>query len=75
MEVKMKYKNKEGLELNYKGDDIHKTLVKEVVSEAIKILTTYNRMDGRSVEYALHRGVNFLKDNFDLWGDDEISNS
>ena len=63
----MKYKNKEGLELNYKGDDIHKTLVKEVVSEAIKILTTYNRMDGRSVEYALHRGVNFLKDNFDLW--------
>ena len=66
----MKYKNKEGLELNYEGDDIHKTLVKEVISEAIKILTTYNRFDGRSTEYALHRGVNFLKDNFDLWEDD-----
>ena len=37
MGVKMKYKNKEGLELNYKGDDIHKTLVKEVISQAIKI--------------------------------------
>ena len=27
-------------------------------------------MDGRSCEYALHRGVHFLKDNFDLWEDD-----
>ena len=77
MGVKMsKYKNKDGIELSYTNDnDIHQVLVKEVISEAIKILTTYNRMDGRSVEYALHRGVNFLKDNFDLWGDDEISNS
>ena len=71
----MKYKNKDGIELNYNGNDMQTKLVKEVISEAIKILTTYNRMDGRSVEYALHRGVNFLKDNFDLWGDDEISNS
>ena len=71
-----KYKNKDGIELSYTNDnDIHQVLVKEVISEAIKTLTTYNRMDGRSVEYALHRGVNFLKDNFDLWGDDEISNS
>ena len=77
MGVKMsKYKNKDGIELSYTNDnDIHQVLVKEVISEAIKTLTTYNRMDGRSVEYALHRGVNFLKDNFDLWGDDEISNS
>ena len=71
----MKYKNKDGIELNYTGDDIQSKLTREVVEKAIKILTTYNRMDGRSVEYALHRGVNFLKDNFDLWGDDEISNS
>ena len=71
----MKYNNKDGIELNYNGNDMQTKLVKEVISEAIKILTTYNRMDGRSVEYALHRGVNFLKDNFDLWGDDEISNS
>ena len=66
----MKYKNKDGIELSYTNDnDTHQVLVKEVVSEAIKILTKYNRSDGRSVEYALHRGVNFLKDNFDLWED------
>ena len=50
-------------------------LVKEVVSEAIKVLTTYNRTDARSAEYALHRGVNFLKDNFDLWEDDYLYNT
>ena len=71
----MKYKNKDGIELNFTSNDIQSELTKEVVSEAIKILTTYNRFDGRSAEYALNRGVNFLKDNFDLWGDDEISNS
>ena len=70
-----KYKNKDGIELNYTGNDLQSKLTKEVVTEAIKILTTYNRFDGRSAEYALQRGVNFLKDNFDLWGDDEISNS
>ena len=66
----MKYKNKDGIELSYTNDnDVHQVLTKEVVSEAIKILTTYNRFDGRSAEYALDRGVNFLKDNFDLWED------
>ena len=64
------------MKFNINNDnDVHQVLVKEVVSEAIKVLTTYNRTDARSAEYALHRGVNFLKDNFDLWGDDEISNS
>jgi|TARA_R100000008_G_C3488583_1_gene117543 hypothetical protein len=63
----MKYKNKNGIELNYTGNDIQTKLVKEVVSEAIKIFEGYNRFDGRSCEYALHRGVNFLKDNFNLW--------
>ena len=66
----MKYKNKDGIELSYTNDnDTHQVLVKEVVSEAINILTTYNKFDGRSAEYALNRGVNFLKDNFDLWED------
>ena len=66
----MKYKNKDGIELSYTNDnDVHQVLTKEVVSEAIKILTTYNKFDGRSAEYALNRGVNFLKDNFDLWED------
>ena len=66
----MKYKNKDGIELSYKGNDIHKVLVREVVEEAIKIFESYNRFDARSAEYALNRGVNFLKDNFDLWEDD-----
>ena len=66
----MKYKNKDGIELNFTSNDIQSELTKEVVSEAIKILTAYNRMDGRSCEYALHRGVHFLKDNFNLWEDD-----
>jgi hypothetical protein len=63
----MKYKNKDGIELNYTNDnDIHQVLVKEVISEAIKIFEGYNRFDGRSAEYAIQRGVWFLKDNFDI---------
>ena len=63
----MKYKNKDGIELSYTNDnDVHQVLVKEVVSEAIKIFEGYNRYDSRSAEWALHRGVNFLKDNFDI---------
>ena len=63
----MKYKNKAGIELNYtQKNNIHTDLVKEVVSEACEILTNYNKFDARSAEWALHRGVNFLKENFDL---------
>ena len=65
-----KYKNKNGIELSYTNDnDVHQVLTKEVISEAIKILTTYNRFDCRSAEYDLNRGVNFIKDNFDLLED------
>ena len=62
----MKYKNKDGIELNFTSNDIQSELTKEVISEAIKILTKYNRMDARSAEWALSRGVNFLKENFDI---------
>ena len=49
------------------------------LEEAIKIFEGYNRFDARSAEWALSRGVNFLKENFDIedrgskwsWGDDE----
>ena len=35
----MKYKNKDGIELSYTNDnDTHQVLVKEVITEAIKIL-------------------------------------
>ena len=62
----MKYKNKDGIELSYTGNDYHQQLAKEVISEAIKILTNYNKFDGRSAEWALSRGVNFLKENFNI---------
>ena len=61
-----KYKDEDGIELSYTGNDVQAKLVKEVIGEAIKIFTDYNRSDARSAEWALHRGVNFLKDNFDI---------
>ena len=74
-----KYKNKDGIELNFTGNDMQSELVKEVVEEAINIFQGYNRFDARSAEWALSRGVNFLKENFDIedrgskwsWEDDE----
>jgi len=62
----MKYKNKDGIELNYTGNDLQSKLTKEVVTEAINIFQGYNRFDARSAEWALSRGVNFLKENFDI---------
>ena len=62
----MKYKNKDGIELNFTGDDMQSKLVREVVEEAIKVFQGYNRFDARSAEWALSRGVNFLKENFDI---------
>jgi len=64
-----KYKNKDGIELSYTGNDMQAKLVKEVVEEAIKIFEGYNRFDARSAEWALSRGLNFLKDNFDIEDD------
>ena len=34
----MKYKNKNGISLNYSSDDIHTRLVKEVILEALDML-------------------------------------
>ena len=62
----MKYKNKDGIELNYSGDDSHKVLVREVVEEAIKILSTYRIDSKESMSWAINEGVNFLKENFDI---------
>ena len=33
----MKYKNKDGIELSYTGNDSHQVLVREVVSEAVRL--------------------------------------
>ena len=52
----MKYKNKNGISLNYTSDDIHTNLVKEVISEAIDILEEGRHYDCKE----------FLKENFDI---------
>ena len=58
----MKHKNKDGISLNYTSDDIHTRLVKEVVSEAIKLLDT-----GQWSTYIrIKKAVAFLKENFDI---------
>ncbi len=62
----MKYKNSDGIELSYTGNDYGQKLTKEVIEEAIKIFEGYNKFDGRSAEWALSRGVNFLKENFNI---------
>jgi len=77
MGVKMsKYKNKDGISLNYAGDDSHQVLVREVITEAIRILNSHNMFDKQSMGWAIDRTINFLEENFDIkeeWN--EVSNS
>ena len=69
-----KYKNKDGIELNFGGmskagrDGSGVTLVQEVISEAIDMLEQKNyshRDQVLGIDYA-HRTINFLKENFDI---------
>ena len=62
----MKYKNKDGIELNYSGDDSHKVLVREVVEEAIRIFNSHNMFDKQSMGWAINRGISFLETNFNV---------
>ena len=62
----MKYKNKDGIELNYTSKDTHTELVKEVVGEAVKICSQYDFSNKVSMRFALERTKNFLIENFDL---------
>ena len=71
-----KYKNKDGISLNYQGNDSHKVLVREVISQAIRILNSHVISDSQSKSWAIDRGINFLEENFDIkekWN--EVSNS
>ena len=61
-----KYKNKDGIELNYSGNDIQSELTKEVVEEAIKILNMYDRSCKISMGMAMMNTKKFLKSNFDI---------
>ena len=62
----MKYKNKNGISLNYSSDDIHTRLVKEVISKAVTMLedsiTTSPLTEGGRVTDT----IDFLKENFDI---------
>ena len=62
----MKYKNKDGIELNYTSKDIHTELVKEVVGEAVKLLSLYDMNCKISMNMAMGNCKDFLKENFDL---------
>ena len=61
-----KYKNKDGIELNYNGKDSHSELVREVIKEAVKICSEYDWSNEVSMRFALARTKNFLVENFDL---------
>ena len=62
----MKYKNKNGIELSYTGNDSHQELVKEVVSEAIYILKDYNPQSILSKDESRFKCIDFLKTNFNI---------
>ena len=62
----MKYKNKDGIELSITSDDQASALIREVIKEACKILSTYNKEDKLSMNFALWKTKDFLVDNFDL---------
>ena len=68
----MKYKNKDGIELSYTGMDSHQVLVREVIQEAVRILSSYNHFDDKSKDWAIHRCKDFLTRNFDLEERDKI---
>ena len=61
-----KYKNKQGIELNYSGNDSHKVLVKEVIEESIKILNMYDKNCKISMGMAMNNTKKFLRANFDI---------
>ena len=61
-----KYKNKDGISLNYDGDDSHKVLVREVITQAIRILNSHAISDSKSKSWAIDRCIHFLEENFDI---------
>ena len=66
-----KYKDKNGTELCYTGKDSHTLLVKEVVREAIRMLSTYDSSSMISIGMAIGNTKKFLEENFNITNDDE----
>ena len=61
-----KYKNKDGIELSFTGNDTTSVLTREVISEAIKILNMYDRSCKISMGMAMMNTKKFLKTNFNI---------
>ena len=61
-----KYKNKDGIELSFTGNDSLCVLVKEVISETIKLTKMYDKDCIKSHKMALNNVRKFLKTNFDI---------
>ena len=68
-----KYKNQDGISLNYTGKDSHQVLVREVVSEAIRIMNTYQMNSSQSMMWAINECERFLRVNFNLDEQDEMN--
>ena len=63
----MKYKNKDGIELSYTNDnDMSQVLVKEVVSEAVRLLSVYDGSSKTSMNMAIGNTKEFLNTKFNL---------
>ena len=68
----MKYKNKDGIELNFGGmskegsDGGGVTLIQEVARETVKLCSEYDWSNVTSMRFALRRTKDFLIENFDL---------
>ena len=67
-----KYKNQDGIELNYTGKDTHSKLVREVIAKAVKILSTYQLDSSQSMMWAMEECKRFLQVNFNLDEQDEL---
>ena len=61
-----KYTNQDGIALNYTGTDSHQLLVREVVGEALRILSTYRMDSPQSMGWAIQECKRFLRVNFDI---------
>ena len=62
----MKYKNKDGIELNFVGNDSTSKLVREVATEAVKLCSECDWSNVTSMRFALQRTKDFLIENFDI---------
>ena len=61
-----KYKNEDGIELNYMSNNIQNELVKEVISESIKILGMCDKNCKISMGIAMSNTKKFLTTNFSI---------